>query len=151
MVCLFQQLWGMLVQEYPVLNSMEYVLSRKRGGWREGYYATASDIGVVEFNKWLERYGGGRPDWESGEPGPIPLMPIDKLFSPYEQHAKDCSICKKVCLSPCWTLLVFLAPRSFPLLSTQPAACQLVVGLERCGSACDFESRSPFILRFSWV
>jgi hypothetical protein len=85
-----------VVQEFPVLNGMEYISSRKKGGWRAGYYATASDIGIVEFNKWLEKYGGGRPDWEGGDPGPADLIPLDKLFSPYELHAKDCPICQKV-------------------------------------------------------
>lgn len=79
---------------------MEYVLSRKRGGWREGYYATASDLGIVEFTKWLERHGGGRPDWEGGEPSATELLPLETLFSPYEQHAKNCPICKEVQVSP---------------------------------------------------
>eukprot|EP00884_Botryococcus_braunii_P002003 jgi/Botrbrau1/11803/Bobra.0224s0009.1 len=108
------------LQEFPVLNGMEYVSSRKRGGWREGYYATASDLGVVEFNKWLERYGGGRPDWEGGEPAPTDLLPLETLFSPYELHAKDCPICKQT-IAACETwnkrlLMIALALIAFAAL-----------------------------------
>ncbi|KZV38352.1 protochlorophyllide-dependent translocon component 52, chloroplastic-like [Dorcoceras hygrometricum] len=63
--------------------------------WHKSCYVpTKSDILVVSFRRWLNKYGGTQVDWRGKYTGLLPPTPArEQLFDRYWSHTVICSSC----------------------------------------------------------
>ena len=82
------------------LHAQERFLERLGGrsgrGWAKHFYLpTAADLYVIAFRKWLEKHGGGDPQWAPGVDTALPPMEhaVEALMDRYQSHTKNCLAC----------------------------------------------------------
>ncbi|KAM6581725.1 hypothetical protein CsatA_005499 [Cannabis sativa] len=65
------------------------------GKWNKACFVpTKSDVHVVAFRKWLNKYGGGQVDWGGKFSGALPpTPPREQLMDRYWSHVVNCSSC----------------------------------------------------------
>ncbi|KAF4371225.1 hypothetical protein F8388_020952 [Cannabis sativa] len=86
-----------------VLDSDAYLLHLEErkimeagvGKWNKACFVpTKSDVHVVAFRKWLNKYGGGQVDWGGKFSGALPpTPPREQLMDRYWSHVVNCSSC----------------------------------------------------------
>ncbi|KAF4357537.1 hypothetical protein G4B88_026916 [Cannabis sativa] len=95
--------WIIHISVNAVLDSDTYLLhleERKMmdagvGKWNKACFVpTKSDVHVVAFRKWLNKYGGGQVDWGGKFSGALPpTPPREQLMDRYWSHVVNCSSC----------------------------------------------------------
>ncbi|XP_062076553.1 protochlorophyllide-dependent translocon component 52, chloroplastic-like [Humulus lupulus] len=63
--------------------------------WQKACFVpTKSDVSVIAFRKWLNKYAGGQVDWKGKFSGALPpTPPREQLMDRYWTHVVNCSSC----------------------------------------------------------
>mmetsp|Transcript_35548 Transcript_35548/g.87419 ORF Transcript_35548/g.87419 Transcript_35548/m.87419 type:complete len:249 (-) Transcript_35548:242-988(-) len=85
-----------LGQQDTVCMSGVEAYSKKDGRpWAQAYSMSSSDVGVIAFRRWMDRFAAGGVPWHpTADRSPKPLE-MWRLMDRYESHTKYCRHCSK--------------------------------------------------------
>lgn len=71
------------------------IMEAGRGPWhKECFVPTKSDVPIVAFRNWLNKFGGGQVDWRAKFTTALPpTPPREQLMDRYWSHVVNCSSC----------------------------------------------------------
>lgn len=82
-------------QDLHVLLGMDQVLNGIENRWKRQYFSPLkTDVGVMAFRNWLDRFSNGDVKWAPGAK-PFEAKTFEQVFDRWDRHTKHCKHCKK--------------------------------------------------------